>query len=288
MGFGTFSDIPAHLSAAILILESHWFGSEYSPILSRPFDRLAVESVLYQVFVVTVDLWSSPMPSKLKIDPAFWERCHQFLKSTTLFPELSNTCNSPVLGVDLDLFRLIIKIKALWVGPDVCLPDVLRLRTEEMHIWDRLSGLFEDDCGPEQNDDQESFQTIADDASRLYMLCASMLIDQLICRAEQKDTSPSESAHGQSWQLHRVMVILRRRQNDANWLSCFIGTWPVYTAGIFARRPEDVAVINHEMQKRWESMRLYQAQRYWNDLKSTWARRSLGMQAAISAISPCA
>lgn len=275
MGLGTFNDIPAHLNAAIFIVDSQWFDTHDRPILPGPFDRLVVESVMYQIFVVTVDLWSSDGSTQSHFDPDFWERCTRFLTATTPFPEQLNTRNSPVLGVDVDMFRLMISIRKHWSMRHVRHAAAFELRTEELRGWEKYAHLLGNEGEICEGTSTRMLRSITDDATCLYMLCASMLIDQLLRHAGKEQAAVGGQIQEESWQIPIIMAILCRRRQDANWLGCYIGNWPVYTAGIFANSSREVEVINHEMNERWESMRLYQVRRYWDDLKMIWASKGI-------------
>ncbi len=55
-GRGTYNDIPWHLNAATQIIKVRYLH-DLSFVVTRPYDRLAIESVLYQVFLVTTGCW---------------------------------------------------------------------------------------------------------------------------------------------------------------------------------------------------------------------------------------
>src|ERR1700712_2090611 len=115
MGRGTYTDIPRHVNAAIRILRLRLMDRPFS--IDRPFDRLAVESVLYQIFLVTMGSWSHPAQLDYQFDAGFWLRAENVLAQSMLFPGPSILTNSPVLGVPLAIFKLVLSIKQLRQSP---------------------------------------------------------------------------------------------------------------------------------------------------------------------------
>lgn len=51
LGKGTYTDIPPHLQAAVRVLSLRFFDASDNEL--QPFDRLAFESVLYQIFLTS-------------------------------------------------------------------------------------------------------------------------------------------------------------------------------------------------------------------------------------------
>lgn len=283
MGRGTYTDIPRHVNAATRILTMRLFNGPLS--ISRSFDRLAVESVLYQIFLVTTGLWSDQIPLDYDFDARFWLQAEKLLDQSKLFPGRSNSLNSPVLGVPVTLFRLALSLKQRYQSPfrqDQATLDQLRSELEE---WEALVLCgHELDCLSEyeQPNRQHRFYQ---DAGYLYILIASLLLDQLTGNENQNEDNgqsraePPRPAPIESWQIRKATQILRRYQHDDEWKLCFIGNWPVYTLGFFMSRSEDVQLVRDDMHRRWNLTRFAQLARFINDLEASFTERGYGTSA---------
>ncbi|KAJ9640173.1 hypothetical protein H2204_003398 [Knufia peltigerae] len=272
MGRGTYTDIPRHVNAAIRILTLRLLGSPKG--ISRPFDRLAVESVLYQIFLVTTGSWSNPVELDTRFDAKFWTQAEKLLSRSTLFPNRSMSFNSPVLGIPFSLFKLALSIRRLYqdpVGPDV---QTLDEHKAELEYWecallcdqdlDEIGVDEEPNCAPQ----------IYKDAAFLYILNASMLLEQLV---QGHDSSGPPSAHDvSSWQLGKARAILQIHRRDDEWARCFIGNWPTYTLGFFMSSPEDIDLVRSDLRRRWNFMQFGQIGRFTTDLETTWTKRGFG------------
>ncbi|EXJ85680.1 hypothetical protein A1O1_06046 [Capronia coronata CBS 617.96] len=269
MGRGTYTDIPRHVNAAIRILTLRLLRRPQS--ISRPFDRLAVESVLYQIFLVTTGSWSDPIELDYSFDVDFWLQAEKLLANSTLFPDRSMSFNSPVLGIPFTLFRLTLETKHLYQTPSPPDPRIRARFMSKLENWEGIVLSDQDlDClGP--NEKPNCAYQIYKDAAYLYILNTSMLVQQL-CGAESI-RGPPRAHPSESWQVNKASQILRDHQNDEAWARCFIGNWPVYTLGFFMSTPEDIALVRNDLQRRWDLMKFSQVFRFRRDLEVTWAKR---------------
>ncbi|ETI25146.1 hypothetical protein G647_04518 [Cladophialophora carrionii CBS 160.54] len=270
MGRGTYNDIPRHVNAAIRILKLRLMERPLS--ISRPFDRLAVESVLYQIFLVTMGSWADSPRRGYQFDAGFWLRAENLLVQSMLFPSTSISTNSPVLGVPMDLFKLVLSIKRLWESPfrhDAETLDELRTELEE---WERTIIV-----GPKSppHDQGDSNYEIYRDATALYVLVSSLLVQQLCEDPGREGIGPPEAVPPDCWQIEKATEILRSHEHNLNWARCYIGNWPVYTLGFFMRRPDDIQLVRDDMLRRWHLMRFSQLERFRNDLEATWIQREV-------------
>ncbi|KAK4937832.1 hypothetical protein LTR10_021635 [Elasticomyces elasticus] len=273
MGRGTYTDIPRHVNAAIRILSLRLMSHDES--ISKPFDRLAVESVLYQIFLVTMGSWSDPIELDYHFNAQFWLQAERLLTLSTLFPDRSMSFNSPVLGLPLGLFKLALSIKQLYQSPFRSDPETLEQFRSELENWEGAV-LSDQDLDPlsadeERNDAHRYYR----DAAYLYILTASMLIEQLSDLEEK--TGPPEAAPSDCWQVRKVCQLLRAHRDDDEWARCFIGNWPVYTLGFFMQKPEDMRLVWEDLLKRWNLTKFGQVARFRKDVENTWARRGFTM-----------
>lgn len=292
MGRGTYFDIPQHLNAATRVLALRMF--QETSTVNNPFDRLSVESVLYQVFLASTGLWSDETSNHkmdFSFDPNFWLQAERVLDQSKVFPGQSSALNSPVLGVPVSLFRLALTLRKMYQGMfpyDKTSLDELRC---EVEVWegfvlcDRETDELSDT--EEENHKHQYYKS----AGYLYILIASLLLEKLdslpltpVSPAENTDDSsctismysrPPPPADPESWQVRKAVQILERHQHDDEWASSFLGNWPVYTIGFFLAIPEHIQLVLKELNRRWNLTKFDQVARYSSDLEKTWIQRGL-------------
>lgn len=269
MGRGTYTDIPRHVNAAMRILRLRLLSKPSN--ISRPFDRLAIESVLYQVFLVVTGPWSDPFELDLQFDAEFWLQAELLLAKSNLYPDRSISFNSPVIGVPLALFRIVISLKKIYQTPWEHDEETLHKLRNEVEEWE---GIVLSDGETDQHFDDEEYRCSPDiyrDAAYLYVLVSSLLMDQ-ISIGEWTPGIP-QVAPSDSWQLKKAIQILETRKDDPDWSKCFIGNWPVYSLGFFLDSPEGIELVRNDMQQRWDVVKFSQIMRFRKDLEATWAAR---------------
>jgi hypothetical protein len=271
MGRGTYVDIPRHVAAATRILTLRLFSAQ--PNITRPFDRLAVESVLYQIFLITTGLWSEDIPLDYDFDAQFWLKAERLLNQNVMFPDGSNSLNSPVLGVPVSLFRLAITLKQDLQRIDRGTSDLTSLKSE-VENWEALvlCNMEIDHLSPKELPTRS--HTFYRDASYLYILCISLMLEQLQSTAIPTSGPPAMAPHS-NWQITKAIAILHSHKNDDEWKLCFMGTWPLYTLGFFMATKEHVQMVREEINDRWRLTRFSQLARFGRDLEIEWKRRGL-------------
>lgn len=317
MGRGTYNDIPRHVNAAIRILKLRLLDLPLN--ISQPFDRLAVESVMYQIFLVATGSWSDPFELDYNFDAEFWLRAENLLMKSKIFPSAFFGTNSPVLGVPLALFKLVLSIKQLWRRPASIRHDreTLEELRAEVKDWEKKvppesEGAEElpQDTFPGEVEIVGSNYTLYNDATHLYILASSLLVQQLSEKADQEEhedeegneeeddaeddddddddetdvfTTPNKNppvpspATPSSWQVRKAIAILQSQRDNDHWSRCYIGNWPVYTLGYFMIDPADVRVVQRDLQRRWELTKFSQVDRFRRDVEGVWARRGPGV-----------
>ncbi|KAF2260878.1 hypothetical protein CC78DRAFT_522587 [Lojkania enalia] len=269
MGRGTYTDIPNHVNAATRILTLRLFDRPLS--IRRPFDRLAVESVLYQIFLVSTGLWSEDIPLDYEFDSQFWLQAEKLLDHSSLFPGRSRAINSPVLGVPVSLFRLALLLKQQYhnlTGPDREISGQLK---NEIGEWEMLVMCDRDPECPSTSEMPNRKSRFYRDGNYLYILVVSLLLQQLVPNVH--NNKPPRPASSDCWQITKALEILQYHTNDDEWKLCFIGNWPIYTLGFFVGTREGIELVRREIETRWRLTKFSQLARFGNDLEHTWARR---------------
>jgi hypothetical protein len=275
-GRGTYTDVPQHVSAAARILNLRLISSRLG--ITLPFDRLAVESVLFQIFLVATGLWSEDIPFDSE-SAQFWLKAETLLDQGMMFPGKSNSLNSPVLGVPVSLFRLALKLKQRFQGARGSGLDVTTLHNlrSEVEDWEVLVLCDKELDRLSPDETATHTQRFYRDASYLYILIISLLLEQIeSCLGRPATTSTldlPEMVPSSSWQITKALSILHDNRNDDEWKLSFIGNWPVYTLGFFMNTEEHVQIVKSEVNDRWRLTRNSQWARFSGDLQTVWRRR---------------
>jgi hypothetical protein len=271
MGQKTYADIPPHLQAAMRILTLRFFTSAIS--IQRPFDRLALESVLYQIFLTNTGLWSDQNPLT-NFDLDFWLRAEAMLERSVIIPGGVNSLNSPVLGVPVALFRLAIRAKNIYQNRERQSFSALSKHREEVAVWEAIILGNQKIDSPTGGDLSSRQQGYCESASYLYVLIVSILLGQTsVCSSTLERIPPLDPAPHDSWQIRKALGILQKLKDDDNWSGCYIGNWCVYTLGYLLSDPEDIQIVRNEMERRWKNTRFTQIVRFHDDLENVWALR---------------
>lgn len=269
MGGDTYTDIPRHVNAATRILAMRLFNRSLS--IKRLFDRLAVESVLYQIFLVTTGLWSDATGLDYDFDLGFWIQAEKLLDQSQFFPGRSTSLNSPVLGVPVSLFRLAVSLRQQYqhlLPRDPVVFEEIRVEVEAWEAALLCNHLINFSAEEKRPNMQEKYYR---DACYLYAIIASVLFEQL--SMYKSNIGPDPLEWGDSWQVRKALLILQEHQNDVGWYRCFIGNWPVYTLGFLLSSAEDKELIRVDLQRRWNVQKFAQVNRFKCDLEKTWAAR---------------
>lgn len=237
-------------------------------MICRPFDRIALESVLYQVFITTMGSWYRP-PSNFRFDAEFWLQAESLLSQSILFPDRSVSFNSPVLGTPLPLLKLVLLVKQLAQSPFGQDEETLGQLNEELDQWKPLIWSNETPAAKWFDEQMPHYQSYKD-VTLLYVLIASVLLDQLSQGIEDEEISlqlkPSDS-----WEVFEIKQILQRHTNDEDWSKCFIGCWPVYTVGFFMSTADDQDLVRSDLYRRGVSTGSSQISRFAKELEGAWS-----------------
>ncbi|KAG5760625.1 hypothetical protein H9Q72_011261 [Fusarium xylarioides] len=260
-GSSSWDDQPQHVSAAIKIIISRILNTTSADLTT--FLRLALESVLYQVFLLNNGLWSSATSyiSLHSLNSEFWALSEKLLEHPTSLDFSLLSINSPVLGMPLALMRLTTFLGHLCLGRESAnMEDLMHLQAEVTTWKDfALQAVAQTDASDALNRD----------ANCLYAMIASILIQHLAAFGPNRGlprVSPTDS-----WQAYTALQILSRRADDHRWSECFIGAWPVYALGFLLSDEKDRDVVRRDLQRRLELTGFWIVQRFQEDLERSWA-----------------
>jgi hypothetical protein len=273
---GTYRDIPPHLHAAVRVLTLRFF--ETTTTIIQPFDHLALESVLYQMFLTSTGHWSDQEPLT-EFNLKFWLKAENLLKEFVMFPDGPASLSSPVLGVPVALLRLAIQAKQAYQCPGPHSDVNLRSLRSEIEEWE-LVVLSKQSLDLSAGDDVFSRQeTYYAAATHLYVLVVSLLLEQAekktndMLQELQHDRVP-EAVPRHTWQLQKALRIVHAFETDDDWTRCYIGNWTVYTMGFFCSDTKDIGLIRNEFDRRWAVTKFMQIRRFRDDLEMVWKQRT--------------
>ncbi|KAL7949506.1 hypothetical protein V8C42DRAFT_311082 [Trichoderma barbatum] len=269
IGLGTYADVPRHVKAATQILKLRHVRE---PVKSNRFlDRIAIESILYQIFLTTMGLWSDFVLHDFNFDSDFWAQAELLLNGwRPLFPGSPTSVNSPVLGIPISLFRTIILLRQQWQTPLSLDTETIKQIQIEVESWEvtLLCEQEPDLLGENNLNHQNSQENYYKDVGWLHVIAASLLLEQLP-RQDIRSCYPRKVSCN-NWRIRAAIRILEQYREDDGWARFFIGNWPVYTLGLFVSSDEDKRIIEYDLKRRWELTRFAQNTRFSQDLASIW------------------
>lgn len=269
MELGTQSDVVKHVNAATRIITLRLLNRPTG--IQRLFDKVALESVIYQQFLLTTGLWSETTRPKHRFNPEFWNSVEKLVDRSTLLPGASRNLESPILGVPLSLFRITVFLRECYRPGININPEILKNTQRDVRTWE--SQLRDQDVESVHNAPEVSLLrgSTTRDETVLYALAASLLLEQLnnAQRGEKIPTSVSKD----KWQIRMFLGILKRQVNKTKWAKSYAGTWPVYTLGLFLTDEEDRQIVVEDLERSWEVTKITTALRYYRDLGSIWGSK---------------
>ncbi|KAK5533576.1 hypothetical protein LTR23_009147 [Exophiala sp. CCFEE 6169] len=188
-------DASKHVAGAMHLLKLRYSSNNASSSLSmtRPFDRITAESVLYQAFLLSM---RRPFAVDFQIDHHFLASTEHILESPT-FQDASSAANSPVLGVPLPLYRLILDVIHLGNSPHGVDAQTFPKLKREMKYWETVAIEVDDDCRISQSpastlcppSPPHQHPHPHPEALALYVLAGSLLLDWMVDFPEPGSTS---------------------------------------------------------------------------------------------------
>ncbi|KAH7263795.1 hypothetical protein BKA59DRAFT_466716 [Fusarium tricinctum] len=263
---GIQSDVVKHVNAATHIIALRLFNRPTG--IQRLFDKVALESVIYQQFLLTTGLWSETTQDRHRFNPDFWNRVEKLVDRSALLPGASRNLESPVLGVPLSLFRITVILRECYRPGININPEILKKTQRDVRTWE--SQLRNQDVESVHNAPEVSMLrgSTTRDETVLYALTASLLLEQL--KNAQRGKKIPTSVSRDKWQIRMFLGILKRQVNRTKWAKSYAGTWPVYTLGLFLAEGDDRQIVVEDLERSWEVTKITTALRYHCDLESIW------------------
>ena len=251
----------------------------------RPFDRIMIESVFYQAFLLAVRY---PFQPKSFIDTGLLIHTERLLAS--LISEGTwTTDDSPILGAPLRLYRLILAIVSYTRSPERLQLAVLAQMRASLKDWED----FWLHCSSTDADVSGASDPAA---IRLLILAASLLLDWIaeslgdfssivaerigeavLTFASVSVSLPPDSSPCSRWQVQQALDILRRPGTFGTCTRCYLGSWPVLIIGYAVASEEDIGLVRQTLRRMQQCMGYGETHRMLNDLESVWSTRQTSM-----------
>ncbi|KIW74046.1 hypothetical protein PV04_02114 [Phialophora macrospora] len=289
-GPDTVNDAPKHVAGAMKLLTLRYKNASDSVDMSSAYDRVLVESVLYQSFLLAM---RNPFSPNFPIDSYFLERTEEVLESLT-FWEASAAANSPVLGIPIPLYRLLLNVVQYGKTPSQTSLVVGAELKAQMRSWEELVLEVEEPnqsptvTGPPEHPHW--------DAVALYILAGSLLLDWIMEMFESPSSQPNfptpirrystsipdispispPTPPPPRWQLFYALSILRRPSRKNSWTRCYLSSWPTMVLGYAVDNDEDVGLIKQVLCSMRHCLGYGEVERILAELEVTWSQRRGG------------
>ncbi|KAI1070339.1 hypothetical protein LB507_010235 [Fusarium sp. FIESC RH6] len=226
-GIDASSDPRPHVDGAVklLTMKSHDQAANSS---TRTYDRVNIESVLYQGFLLAT---RRPFKPDFHMDPEFISHAESLLNQCGS-SDSSGTNSSLILGVPTSLYRLILKIMDSYSVARDKVNDYLGCLRVDMDYWEQLL----------INDDIQDSPPSGAGFNDLMILAASLLLD-LVAENLNHHITISEQQKPWRWQMDLAMAILQCPEEHEKWSHCFLGAWPLLILGYGARSIEEITLV---------------------------------------------
>ncbi|PNP76186.1 hypothetical protein FNYG_10475 [Fusarium nygamai] len=254
------SDPRPHVVGAVKLLSLRNRGNSSLRPFIQSWDRVNVESVLYQGFLLSI---RRPFRPEFRLDSEFISHAEDLLRSYDN-ANPSSTKPNIVLGVPTSLYRLILRIIDSYNVPRSSLSDHLKGLKAELQYWEQL--LFDD----------ENSQNVQNGDSRfndLMIIATSLLLDLITETLTSTDDSiyPESSAGEEDgkpwrWQLDLAMNILQCPEEHQKWSGCYLGAWPLLILGYGARSLEEITLVKDVLKRMQQRIGYGEVQRIRDEL----------------------
>ncbi|RVX73689.1 hypothetical protein B0A52_02579 [Exophiala mesophila] len=271
---GTRRDIRKHLDGAIQLMTLRCAQSRKAPI-SRPFDRIMWESILYQSFRQSVrnPFWKDYQPND-----KFYQFAEEVLGSSG-FSYMTDRESSPVIGFPLKLQKFIIsvvRVSQSRVKPDV---ETLNDLESELQYWESMV-IDEQVCadGGHPNylllNSSERAEAFNQHSTSLHILATSLLLHWI---KNSHDVSDQPDCHLpppiDSWQMDRALKIMTCTGSKQEWTRCYLGSWPALIFGYAASDLKSIEILRRDVQDRTTRMSSGEDLLVLDELELVWRQR---------------
>lgn len=209
-----------------------------------------------------------PFSPNFHVHKAFIQQA-DLLLSYLSFKDASIARNSPVLGLPLDLYRLILDI-VTYFGSRTLNEDLDPLRIQvQVRFWERRLELV-------QNAEKGNALTGRPhiDLITLYILATSLLFDLMLLHHPDSITSKrgrNIEERQEHWQVARIFMMYKHPSDYTRWAKTYISLWPVLILGFAVKRQQDMMFLRQFLQDMRTSIGYGEAQRVQSELSGIWS-----------------
>ena len=229
-----------HIAGAMALINTRLDRDFASMSITRAIDRVALESVMYQAFSLSM---RQPFAPTFFGDERFISRAESLLASRAV------PSSSPILNLPLPLYHLIRDIIGICIDPTRRKSCTMTQIALELGGWEIFAMKQDTDMtAPRSNGHQYAcFQS-------LYALAASIIYNWVVgnmplpltsqfsrlLKPPGKDPPRTSSS---PWQIHRALAILMQRDFFDLWTQSYLATWPMLIFGLATGSQQDASYI---------------------------------------------
>ena len=210
-----------------------------------------------------------PFSPNFHVDSEFIHQA-QVLLDYLRFEEAGVAGNSPVLGLPLELYRLILDIIAYFGSATRDALSLIRLQDQVKH-WEQALNIAEDCDNDALLPENPHTEVIA-----LYTLTTSLLLDLMHFHKPQVEGKALGSvweSGGHHWQASRVLAMFAGCTNYSRWTHCYIMLWPILIVGYAVQDAGDISLVTKVLGDMRKSMGYGEVQRVHDELDRFWSTR---------------
>lgn len=241
--------------------------------MARVADRVLLESVLYQSCLLAI---RQPFKSNFKVDRNLIRNAESTLQSLT-FTDVSPIANSPVLGLPLQLYQLVLRIAHFASSPSLLNRSAYFHLQKELDSWKHPIIESHDETGAEDFANSQNLYLLV---LVLYTTAASILLDLVLAISEcgfiHLTDLPNFSPQAK---LQTALRVLRHTKLHDKLTACFLGPWALQILGYVADCEQDIALIRTTLQQMEKRMGYGEVTRILECMEPVWSGRVSGNSA---------
>ncbi|KAF9885519.1 hypothetical protein FE257_012847 [Aspergillus nanangensis] len=253
-----------HVAGAMALINARLNHNPSSLSITRAIDRVALESVIYQAFLLST---GRPLTPSFFIHP----RCLSRIES--LLEPAKSPQSSPILSLPLSLYRLIWDIVELCHDPTHTEERAIQHLALELARWENSVLQSNPTASPNPKSAESRhacFQT-------LYVIAASILFGWIsgslavpltmqfpvLARSVLPTRLPP-------WQMRHALSLLNQPEVVDPWAQSFLAAWPILIFGLAARSKGEAMLIRDVLVRMRDRMGYGFAQRTLGELEVEW------------------
>lgn len=186
--------------------------------------------------------------------------------------------NSPVLGLPLGLYQLILNIITFFGSTDDTIDLTLDQLQAEMRYWEQCL-VAADVAGLDNPLKDNPHSKIIE----LYILTTSLMLDLMIeshtahrtCSGSQRNDFSTKY-----WQVSKVLAMFSEPADYERWTRCYIALWPMLMIGYAIEDEDEIELLKRILDDMRQEMGYGEVQRVHDELDLLWTVKQFPSKAS--------